>query len=154
MIDLRNITKENYEECLALKVSENQMSFVAPNVKSLAQAWVFYRTAFPFAIYADNVLVGFIMMGFYEEKNCYTLWRFMIDEKHQNKGYGKIALSLAINYMIDSFGIKELFTSVVPENSAAKNLYNSLGFNETGELSGNEIVMKLLIDDFNNGYTK
>ena len=146
MVKLHEITKDNYEECLALSVSENQMSYVASNTYSLAQAWVYKNTAFPFAIYLDELIVGFIMLGYYEVLQRYNLWRFMIDKKYQGRGYGKQALLIGINYLVKNFNVKEIFTSVVPENIHAKKLYNIVGFNETGELSGNEIVMKLLIE--------
>ncbi|MDE6621419.1 MAG: GNAT family N-acetyltransferase [Lachnospiraceae bacterium] len=42
-------------------------------------------------------MVGFIMLGYYEVEGYYTLWKFMIDEKYQNKGYGKRALRLGID---------------------------------------------------------
>ena len=143
MIELREITKDNYEDCLNLSVEEDQKSYVASNTYSLAQAYIFRKTAYPFAIYSDDTIIGFIMLGYYEDKSCYTLWRFMIDKKYQNKGYGKQALLLGIDYLKHTFRVKEIFTSVVPENIYAKRLYKSIGFIETGELSGCEIVMKL-----------
>jgi len=73
VVELRKITKENYEECLNLSVADDQKKFVSSNVHSLAQAWVYYDTAFPFAIYADNVMVGFIMLGYYEVRKYYTM---------------------------------------------------------------------------------
>ena len=45
MVELKAITEENYNECLELEVSDNQKNFVASNIYSLAQAWVFYETA-------------------------------------------------------------------------------------------------------------
>lgn len=42
MVELREITKENYEECLNLNVGESQKDFVSSNVHSLAQAWIYY----------------------------------------------------------------------------------------------------------------
>lgn len=98
MVQLREITKENFEECLKLHVSESQECFVSSTVHSLVQAWLYYDTAFPFAVYADGTMVGFIMLGYYEVEEYYTLWKFMIDEKYQNKGYGKKALRLGIEY--------------------------------------------------------
>lgn len=148
MVELREVTKENFEELIRLSVAENQASFVASNVYSLAQAGVYHETSFPFAIYADDNLVGFIMMGYYEKENQYTLWRFMIDKKYQGKGYGKSALKLAVNYMISNFGIKELGTGTHCENFVAQSLYKSIGFKETGEIDGDQIGMKLLIKDF------
>lgn len=77
MVELSKITKDNYEECLKLSVSDNQKNFVSSTVHDLAQAWVYYDTAFPFAIYADDIMVGFIMLGYYEVKEQYTLWKLM-----------------------------------------------------------------------------
>lgn len=154
MVELREVTKENFEELIRLNVAENQASFVASNIYSLAQAGVYHKTSFPFAIYAEENLVGFIMMGYYEKESQYTLWRFMIDKKYQGKGYGKSALNHAVNYMIHNFGIKELGTGAHCDNFVAQNLYKSIGFKETGEIDGDQIGMKLLIKDFVSNQTK
>lgn len=145
MVELRKITKENYEECLNLNVAENQKKFVSSNVHSLAQAWIYYDTAFPFAVYANNTMVGFIMLGYYEDEGYYTLWKFMIDEKYQNKGYGRKALRLGIDFLINRFKVKEIYTAYYTTNRIARNLYASVGFRETGEIVGNQIGMKLII---------
>lgn len=145
MVELREITEDNFNKCIKLSVADNQRNHEASNVYSLAQAWVYRNTAFPFAIYADDILVGFIMLGYYEVKKQYNLWRFMIDEKYQGKGYGKQALLIAIYYLVNKINIKEVYTSVVAENTYARKLYNKVGFVETGELSDDEIVMKLII---------
>ena len=145
MVELRKINQDNYGECLNLKVSEEQRSFVASNVYSLAQAWVFYDTAYPFAIYADNRMIGFVMMGYYAEKGVYTIWRFMIDERYQRKGYGKAALQLSIEYLVNEFGVKEVFLSFVPNNAAAEKLYSNAGFIRTGVIEDGELEMKLVI---------
>lgn len=147
MVELREITKENYEECLNLNIADSQKNFVSSTVHSLAQAWVYYDTAFPFAIYADNVMVGFIMLGYYEAKGYYTLWKLMVDEKHQNKGYGKKALKLGINYLVSRFKVKEVYTAYYATNCIARDLYASIGFRETGEIVGNEIGMKLIVSN-------
>lgn len=142
MVELRKITKDNYEECLKLSVADNQKTFVSSTVHALAQAWVYYDTAFPFAIYADGVMVGFIMLGYYEAKNQYTLWKFMIDERYQNRGYGRRALQLGMQYLVDRFQVKEVYTAYESSNRIARNLYASFGFCETGEVAGNEVEMK------------
>ena len=145
MVELRKINQDNYGECLNLKVSEEQRSFVASNVYSLAQAWVFYDTAYPFAIYADNRMIGFVMMGYYAEKGVYTIWRFMIDERYQRKGYGKAALQLSIEYLVNEFDVREIFLSFVPNNTAAEKLYSNAGFIQTGVIEDGELEMKLVI---------
>ena len=132
MIRLEEITRENIDEVLALKVDESQKSFVSTNGDSLAQAYVYPETAFPFAVYEDSTMVGFIMMGYYEVKEYYTLWKFMIDRRYQNKGYGRQALRLGIQYLQNRFDVSEIYTGVVPGNSVAKKLYESVGFVDTG----------------------
>ena len=147
-VELRKINDDNFNECIGLKVSEEQKNYVASNVFSLAQAWVYYETAYPFAIYAGDVMVGFVMMGFYKPKNVYTLWRFMIDERHQGKGYGKAALKLAMKYLVETYSPGEAYLSFVPGNDIAEGLYAGIGFYKTGEIDGDEIVMRIDLTAF------
>ena len=79
MIELKEITANNLSDVLNLSVFEHQKSFVSTTAYSLAQAYVYRETAFPFAVYLDNVVIGFIMFGYYESKQQYTLWKFLID---------------------------------------------------------------------------
>ena len=132
MIKLDEITADNLEVVLKLKVSKEQENFVSTTAYSLAQAYVYRENAYPFAIYADDTLVGFIMFGYYELRNQYTLWKFLIDEKYQNKGYGKMALALGIEYMKKQYDIKEMYTGVAIDNDVAERLYHSVGFQLTG----------------------
>lgn len=142
MVELRIITKENLEEVLNLSVYEYQESFVSSTAYSLAQSYVYHETAFPFAIYAEGKIVGFIMMGYYETKKQYTLWKFLIDKNQQNKGYGREALKQGIMYLRDKYDAREIYTGVALGNEKAKNLYSSIGFKETGLVEDNMEEMK------------
>ena len=132
MVRLKPVTKENIEDVLKLSVSKEQKDFVISTAESLAKAYVYPDTAYPFGVYDENTLVGFIMMGFYEVKGYYTLWEFMIDHKYQNKGYGRVALKLGMEYIWDKFGPVDIYTGVAYKNSVAKRLYESVGFSCTG----------------------
>ena len=145
LISLRKITRENIDEVLALKVNEDQRSFVSCNGDSLAQAYVYPETAFPFAVYEDSTVVGFIMMGYYEAKKYFTLWKFMIDSRYQNKGYGRKAIELGIQYLREQFDISEIYTGVIPGNNKAKELYESIGFKETGLVESGMEEMRLIL---------
>ena len=94
-------------------------------------------------IHLQYIMVGFVMMSYYAEKNLYDIWRFMIDERFQNKGYGKAALQLSIEYLCKEFNVKEIFLSFEPNNAVAEKLYSNAGFRRTGEMDGNEIIMRL-----------
>ena len=142
MVELREITEDNLEEVLDLKVSENQESFVSSVAYSLAQAWAYKDTAFPFAVYAKGAPVGFVMLGYYKARKQYTLWKFLIDKHYQNHGYGREALQLAIKYLVETFGVHEIYTGVALGNATAKYLYCSIGFVATGVVEDNMEEMR------------
>lgn len=143
MVSIKPVTRENLEEVLALRVGEGQEKYVISNAESLSRAYVYSETAYPFAIYDDDIIVGFIMMGYYEAKGYYTLWEFMIDHKYQNKGYGRKALKLGLEFVRDKFGQVDIYTGVTPGNTVAKKLYESVGFVSTGLIEINMEEMKL-----------
>ena len=132
MVQLKPVTSDNLDEVLALKVKESQAGYVSTAAESLAQAYVYRETAYPFAVYDGGKVVGFIMMGYYEEKGYYTLWKLLIDGRYQHRGFGREALELGIAFLKEKFGAGEVYTGVIPENHAAKSLYLSAGFQETG----------------------
>lgn len=132
MIHLEPVTEENRGAVLGLRVDACQAGFVSSNAESLAQARAYTRTALPFAVCLDREVVGFIMMGYYEAKGYYTLWKLMIDRRYQGRGYGRQALALGIAFLKDRFAVREVYTGVLPANGAAKALYRSVGFRETG----------------------
>ena len=156
-VHLEKITYENCEEVFDMDVKKEQYNFVADNVYSIAQAYVTLVNGghvFPFAIYNDDTLVGFIQLaygsnadqdGVSVEKDNYEIWRFMIDKKYQGKGYGKEAMRLALDF-IKTFPCgkaKYCWVSYNEENAVAKNLYASFGFKETGEVCDDELVAVL-----------
>ncbi|WP_408072431.1 GNAT family N-acetyltransferase [Butyrivibrio sp. JL13D10] len=143
MIHLESVTRDNIEELIELSVREDQQSFVSTVAESLAQAYVYSENAYPFAVYEDDILVGFIMMGYYEVKQYYTLWKFLIDYRYQNKGYGRQALVLGLEYIKEKFNPPDIYTGVVPGNTVAKDLYKSVGFEDTGLIECGMEEMKL-----------
>ena len=144
MVHLEPVTKENLDAVLRLEVSDSQKSFVSTPAESLAQAYVYTGTVFPFAVYHDQNIVGFIMMGYYEEKAYYTLWKLLIDRNCQRRGYGRKALELGIAFLKERFRVNEIYTGVSPGNTAARSLYHSLGFQDTGLTENNmdELCLK------------
>ena len=141
MIELKDTTSNNLSDVLNLSVFEYQESFVSSATYSLAQAYVYRETAFPFAVYLDNIVIGFIMFGYFQSKQQYTLWKFLIDKEYQNNGYGQVALKLGIEYLKDNFKANRVYTGVAPDNEVAKHLYSSFGFVETGVVEDGMIEM-------------
>ena len=59
MVSLRPIDSSNYRECIQLSVAPDQQGFVASNLQSLAEAYVWREAAEPYAVYSDDEMVGF-----------------------------------------------------------------------------------------------
>ena len=150
-IRLMPINDDNRDAVLSLSVREDQ-PFVAPNDVSLRQADEANAeqpgVARPFAIYADEKLVGFCMFAFDpeedDEDDRYWLWRFMIDKNEQDKGYGQAALREIIQYFRDN-GADRLFLSTEPENERGLHIYHKAGFRETGIIEDDEAVMMRML---------
>ena len=150
-IKLAPIDDTNREAVLALSVREDQ-PFVAPNYVSLRQAAETEAeapgVARPFAIYADDTLVGFCMFAFNpedeDEEDRYYLWRFMIDQRYQDMGYGQAALDEIIRYYKDN-GADRLYLSTEPENERGLHVYHKAGFRETGVIDDGEAVMMRML---------
>ena len=145
------IREENREAVLKLSTREDQ-PFCAPNDVSLEQAEECNAecpgVARPFAIYAEDQLVGFCMFAFDEEEedpeDRYWLWRFMIDQNEQGKGYGQAALAEIIQYF-RAHGADRIFLSTEPENECGVHIYHKAGFVDTGIVDEGEAVMQLML---------
>jgi diamine N-acetyltransferase len=147
MIQLELVTECTFKKVVDMKLPPEQGCFVAPNVVSLAQAWLYYDNARPYAICNDDNVVGFIMLDWDEGERSVGIWRFMIAPEHQCKGYGRKALEAAIKLAREAGTIDLLRLSYVPNNKLARDLYYSLGFRENGDVEDGEIVMTLPLTD-------
>ena len=158
MLRIEKVTGKNVWDLLRLSVKEEQKSFVASNQTSIIEAYTTITGggyAFPFGIYDDTIAVGFFMVGYdthdYCEnppkiaKNNYNLWRLMIDRHYQHRGYGRSAVSSALDFIktMPCGKAEYCWLSYEPENIVAKELYHSFGFYETGEKDGEEIIAVL-----------
>jgi diamine N-acetyltransferase len=141
-ITFRPVTRENFSAVTELKVTPEQAEFVAPNLYSLAEAYL-EPTWTPLAIHAGDHLVGFAMFGRDDETGRWWIMRYMIDARHQGRGYGTAALPGLIDLIVARHGCSELFLGYEPDNEVAGRLYARMGFLPTGEIEGGEIVARL-----------
>jgi diamine N-acetyltransferase len=143
-ITLRDITPDNWRDCVRLKVAEDQQGFVASNVYSLAES-KYEPDCVPLAVYDGETMVGFIMYApeDYGLAKILYIARLMIDQRYQGKGYGRAAMEALLERLKSLPGYTAILISFVPENAAAKHLYASLGFQDTGEIDDGEVVYRL-----------
>ena len=148
--DLREITDVNREAVLALRIASSQEGYVNTVVDCLLEAeripegnpW--YR-----AIYADGEPVGFVMLSWNVTPDPpriigpWFLWKLLIDEQHQGRGYGQEAVGLVAGTARDH-GATELMTSYVVGADGPEPFYSRIGFVPTGdEDEKGELVVSL-----------
>ena len=147
MIRLEPVSERTFRKVVDMRMPPEQDRFVAPNVVSLAQAWLYYEDARPFAVCLGDEVVGFMMLDWDEGERTVGIWRFMIAVEHQRKGYGRQAMEQAIALAREAGCFDLIGLDYVPGNDAARSLYTSLGFRETGEIEDGEIIMELPLTD-------
>ena len=150
-LTLREISDANREAVTALSAGAAEGLFVASVAKSFRDAaetpegnpW--YR-----AIYAGDEPVGFVMLSWNVTPapgifGPWFLWRLLIDERFQGRGYGREVIRQVIG-LIRAEGAAELLTSYVPGDDGPAGFYEKLGFRPTGDIDEGEIVIRLPID--------
>jgi len=129
-ISLRPVDKDNYEEVCDLEVSKEQQDYVAENMWSLVESH--YNQGYTTrAIYRHKQVVGFFMWV-QESAELISIWRFMVDEKHQKQGIGRLAMLLALEEIKQLPGLNKIEICYNPNNPVAKDFYVSFGFVEVG----------------------
>ena len=137
MTELKPITEENFID-----------AFVSHPVRSLAQAYVYREQCQPFGIYADEKMVGYVMVIYDYDIPEYDIWHMMIDESMQGRGFGGEALDRVIGYIrTKPFGSSDrVALTCHKDNAAARKLYESRGFAANGVEYDEEIEMVLTVD--------
>ena len=139
MVQFKMITDENYMELIEMKEKEGfcfstDFNFITD---SLALAWLYREknNTFPFAIYQEETLVGFMMLIHNLERRDLHLWRFMMAVEYRGRGYGMQALELLIHLAKDSGKYEYISLDCSPKSEAAVHIYKKAGFRPTGESS-------------------
>lgn len=152
MIYLKEVDRDNIFQIIELwdTLEDYQKKSVAPNVLSLAQAYVSRHMAWPKAIYLDDKPIGFVMLALEddeikeEDQPSYFLWRFMIAKPFQGMGYGKQVLD-QIYEMCKKNHMKYLFVSCHMHHAMPYQFYINYGFVDTHEKFDDEEILKLTI---------
>lgn len=149
-VSFRRITSATvWDVCmLSETLSPAQRGMIADNGASIAEAH-FSENAWFRAIYADDTLVGFIMLHIgadHDDGILYPgafLWRFMIAGPFQKMGLGKRALELLVHDLRYQ-GFKEIRVSYGVGDGSPEQFYRRMGFELTGETYGEDELEAVL----------
>jgi GNAT superfamily N-acetyltransferase len=152
VVGLREITDQNLEDVLAVRLGAGQDRFIGTVAECLEEAadhpegnpW--YR-----AVYDGDDVVGFVMLSWNVDPDPpeiigpWFLWKLIVDERHQRKGYGADVIRLVAE-LIRAEGAEELLTSYTEGPGEPGPFYRRLGFVPTGERDvNNEVILSLAL---------
>ena len=153
IITFAEINKDNVNPIMRMNPGAVGERMVATNGISIAQG-IYSKNAWFRAVMANEMPVGFVMLfdptldldaakGQDEALDSLYIWRFMIDFKHQGKGYGEQVMKLIIDRAKSMPSISSVSLSYVQREGNAKQFYKRIGFRETGKVTEGEMEMVL-----------
>ena len=134
MVNLIELSEENWLDFAGLSVDESQRTFLASNIGIIARGYV-YRNfrAKVIGIVSDGTPVGLAMVrDIDDEPACYELQQFMIDKNYQGKGYGLRALELVLAALKEEQKYDCVEVCVKREDAQAIHVYEKAGFVDSG----------------------
>ncbi len=148
MIELKNITWNNFWDVLSISPKDDQRHYVKPISVFMAQSYINLKEGYKdisLAIYYDSILIGYTKLvyvpkniePYYLKETACMIDALIIDQAHQGKGYGKVVLSDIIDYCIKFFAssVKHIVLTCHVDNLRAQKLFKSFLFREIKQTS-------------------
>ncbi|POX50257.1 GNAT family N-acetyltransferase [Streptomyces sp. Ru71] len=146
MVHLVEITPQNFDAAVGIRVRPEQEHAVSPVMQSLAEAYVHPDgVAWPRLIVDGERPVGFLMAFFdidwHGDGTVFRsgLWRLNIAADAQGRGYGRFAVR-SVAQELRRRGTDRMYVSWHPGPDGPEDFYLGLGFRTTGEISGDQTV--------------
>jgi len=148
-VKLVEVVRDNFKDVIELELREEQKKYIEPNVYTIAESTLspYFHLTHHRAICVDGKIVGFVQYQFgeideWDEDEC-TIWRFMIDRRHQNSGIGKVAMGLLLKEIKSHERCKLVDIYYDRGNEAAKKLYAGHGFQESGVRDNGDVIAEV-----------
>ncbi len=157
-VELRDIvTDADRAAALRLRTAPGQEQFVASVEQSFADALEHPEACARYwAVYDGDQAVGFAMISDNIPRETldadatlvgpYFLWRLLIDERHQRRGYGTATLDAVAAYVRSRPNGDALLTSAAQGDGTPQPFYERYGFVPTGDVVDEEVVLRLDLD--------
>jgi diamine N-acetyltransferase len=145
-IALRPAADEEGAALEALRVAPDQLDFVGSVAGAFREAEEEPDgRAIQFGLYDDDTLVGFVMLSDEVGNPSYVahyLWKLLIDERFQRRGYGTAAIDLVAEFF-RSRGVDTMWTSASKGDGSPLPFYERYGFVRQGKTSWGEVMLRL-----------
>lgn len=156
MIELKEITWENFWQVVELKPHESQREYLPSNAVFMAQAYVNLKFKYPdacFALSRESHVVGFTKVVYVPQgaepyrfqEDTYMIDAFMIDDQEQGKGYGREGFRQVLAYIeTKPWGESNTIKLACHDrNTVAVGMYKKFGFCETDQFVGRDKKMRI-----------
>lgn len=158
-VQLRDIVSEaDRDAVLTLRRGPGQERFLG-SMESHFEDAIEDARACPrmWSVHDGEALVGFVMIsdGIPAETLAadddiigpYYLWRLLVDERYQGRGYGAATIDAVVAYLRTRPGADVLWTSCQRGEGGPQPFYERYGFVDTGEIKWGETVLRLDLTD-------
>jgi diamine N-acetyltransferase len=140
-VSLRPVSRKNVRAVCGLRLGEGQERLVAPAPYTVAEAH-YEPESILRAIYLEEEPIGVLFVEV--EAGTPYLVRFMVDAKHQKRGFGRRAVELLMDELRqDGWGALE--TTFVPVEDGAEGFWRACGFDDTGRTLHGEPVFTVAL---------
>ena len=146
LVKIKHMTteKELIYAAYECKLTDEQKEMVSPFWFLIGRAYLNKNDYYPCIIYnLNNEPIGFINFSSWIGNDDAYSWSYFIDLNYQGNGYGKSAAELAIKILNTAAPNKIIKLATEKNNKKAHKLYTSLGFKESSEIDGEDIVFVL-----------
>jgi len=149
MLERRDLTRETLRPIMQLKLRPDQDHLVAANAVTIAQCAYEQPGGYVWGLWDGDEPVGLLAMIHPHEyrhleqgddPDGALIWRLMIAAEVQGKGYGAAAIAECLA-QARAWGLARVATSVVATPDSNIGFYERLGFQPTGAIIDDEIVM-------------
>lgn len=127
MIELKSVTRENYQEIINMRVKEEQIPYVQNIHLCLSKSFV-YEEYKPLVIYYKQDIIGFLFIYLEVATKTYWIDNFFIRAEKQQRGYGSWALKKIVTVLKEDKMNQCIRVSVSEKNKPVLNLLVKAGF--------------------------
>lgn len=153
-VQLRDVTTDSDRAAvLSLRRGPGQEKYLNSMVEIFAEAHEDRRAMpQPWSVHdaATGALVGFAMISDNipppiddDLVGPYFLWKLLIDESCQGRGFGKATVDAVVHYLESRPGADVLYTSCSDGPGSPRGFYLRYGFHDTGRVMWGENVLAL-----------
>ncbi|MEO7980491.1 MAG: GNAT family N-acetyltransferase [Sporichthyaceae bacterium] len=145
MPDVRivDVDADTLDAVLEVRPRPGQEAWVRP------VAWYVAKAAYdggvwqPLALLSEGQVVGFAQTAFDPGDGSWAIGGVVVDAEQQGRGIGRAAIEGLIDRLRADPRCRLVALAVAEDNTAARELYRSLGFVPTGDRDDDELVMVL-----------